>query len=274
MLRPLVLDVLALALPVGLGALAFVVGRSLHRLPKPVRIGSLLLAGAVIVGGAASLADVLPDRVDQTMTVVGGATVALCWAALLPIGVVWSAPKRSLSTGFLSCIVAVAGCLIVIEGGGRLWWRFAAPELGRNVPDAHGYLRQSSGLTCAPAAAAMLLHCHGIRASEGEMAYLAGTSLFGSDAWQTAAALDQKARPAGRRAVIHHARYDESVGTGEPFVAHVQGQSTGHAVLVKAISPQGVEVVDPVDGFPKRLPRAEFEAIWDGTVVAVVRGAE
>ncbi|HEY1377313.1 MAG TPA: cysteine peptidase family C39 domain-containing protein [Gemmataceae bacterium] len=274
MLRPFVSDVSALVLPLGLGSLAFVVGRLLHRLPKSVRVGLLVIAGAVIVGGAASLAGLLPDRVDQAAAAVGGATVVLCWAALLLIGVAWSAPKRAFSRGFLSCIVAVAGFLILAEGGSRLWWRFAAPELWRNAPDSHGCLRQTSGLTCAPAAAAMFLHCHGIPASEGEMAYLAGTSLFGSDAWQTAAALDQKVRPSGRRAVILRSGYDECVERAEPFIGHVRGPSGGHAVLVKAVSPYGAEVVDPVEGFPKRLPRADFEAVWDGTVVAVVPAAD
>ncbi len=40
--------------------------------------------------------------------------------------------------------------------------------------------------------AAMLLHCYGVRTSEGEMAYLANTSLFGTDARSIRPALNAK----------------------------------------------------------------------------------
>jgi hypothetical protein len=274
MLRPLVLDILALLVPACVGALTFWGGRSLRRLPRVLQVGSVVLAVAVVAGGAASLAGLLPDRVGQLVSLAGGGTVLLSWAALLLLGIAWAAPDRCLSTAFLACLAALAGCLLVIESSGPLWWRFCAPELWQNTPDAHGNLLQSSGTTCAPAAAAMLLHRYGIPASEGEMAYLAGTSLFGSDAHALARALDAKVRPHGWRASAGHADYEECVRRGEPFVAHVRGPSFGHAVLVERASRDGVQVVDPVEGKPGRMSRDEFKRAWDGTVIRVDRGGD
>jgi hypothetical protein len=271
MLRPLALDVLALLLPLGLGALAFWGGRSLCRWPGWLQLGLVVLAVGVVAGGAASFAGLLPDEVDQWVSRLGGGTMLVSWVALFLLGAAWAAPNRRFSTGFLACLVAVAGGLLAIEGSGPLWWRFGAPELWQNVPDSEGGMRQSSGLTCSPTAAAMLLHRYGIPASEGEMAYLAGTSLFGSDAPAMARALDAKVRPLGRRAHAGHADYDDCVRRGEPFLAHVQGRTTGHAVLVERMSEDGVQIVDPADGQPRPMPRAEFEQLWDGTVVRVDR---
>jgi uncharacterized protein len=182
------------------------------------------------------------------------------------------APNRRFSTGFLTCLAAIAGGLLFIESSGPLWWRFATPELYLNVPDSQGRLRQSSGLTCSPAAAAMLLHRYGIRASEGEMAYLAGTSLFGSDAPGMARALNEKVRPNGWKAFSGHASYDQSVWRGVPFLAHVQRADLGHAVLVEQVAPDGVRIIDPLEGESKQMSRAGFEQIWDGTVVWIDRG--
>src|SRR5205814_8174959 len=108
-------------------------------------------------------------------------------------------------------------------------------------------------------------------ASEGEMAYLAGTSLFGSAAPAMARALDAKVRPHGWSAHAGHADYDDCLRRGEPFVAHVRGRNTGHAVLVEQVSEDGVRIVDPIEGQPRAMPRAEFESIWDGTVVRIDR---
>lgn len=224
--------------------------------------------------GAASLVGNIPERVSRLFFIVGGETVVLAWAALVLLGVARAAHNRRLSSAFLYCIVALAVCLLIIEGSGSLWWRFGASELWNNVPDSQGRLRQSSGLTCAPAAAAMLLHTHGIAASEGEMAYLAGTSLFGTDVRQTARALDLKVRPYGWHVSTQHTDYDMSVGRRKPFVAHIRGPYLGHAVLVTHVAIDHVQVLDPLEGIPKTVVRDHFAAIWDGTLVEVVESVK
>jgi ABC-type bacteriocin/lantibiotic exporter with double-glycine peptidase domain len=187
--------------------------------------------------------------------------------------VVWSVPNRSLSSGFLGCLVALAGCLLLIEASGRLWWRFCAPGAWQRSADAKGRLQQSSGFTCSPAAV-MLLHRHGIPSSEGEMAYLAGTSLFGTDALATTRALQRKARPHGWQARVVHADYEACAGLEAPFLAHVSGPALGHALLVERAGPDLVEVLDPLDGSRRKMSRAGFERVWDGTAIYLVRAGE
>ena len=193
MLQPLFLDILGFILPLLAGALAFQAGRTIRSWRKALRVSFAILATAVIVGGTA-LAFLLPNDVAPLLSRLGGATVALSWTALLLVGVVWRVPGRSFSTGFLVSLALLAGCLIAIESSGRLWWRFGDPRAWQRVPNAEGLLRQSSGLSCSPTAAAMLLHRYGIGSSEGEMAYLANTSLFGTDAYSIARALQMKAQ--------------------------------------------------------------------------------
>src|SRR5947209_4007089 len=208
MLHPLPLDIVGFLLPVALGALAFATGRSLRHRRKPLRVGVLTVTVAVVAAAGLSLAVPLPGGFIDFLSRLGGTTVLLYWAALLLLGVVWAAPGRGLSSGFIAALATLTGCLIVIETGGRLWWRFAAPELWERTADAGGCLRQRSGLTCSPAAAVMLLHRHGIPASEGEMAYLAGTSLFGTDAPSMCRALQAKVEPLGRRAEARRTDYE------------------------------------------------------------------
>jgi hypothetical protein len=274
MFRPLFADLLTLLVPVGVGLLAFIGGWFFRRWPRWLQIACLGVAAAVVTGGAVALVGPLPDDMSALVSLAGGSTVLLCWAALLMVGIAWAAPNRRFSTGFLACLAAVAGGLLFIEGSGPLWWRFGAPELDFNVPDSQGRLRQSSGLTCSPAAAAMLLHRYGVRASEGEMAYLAGTSLFGSDAPAMSRALNEKIRPNGWKAYAGHADYDQCLRRGVPFVAHVQRADLGHAVLVEQVSPDGVRIIDPIEGESKTLSRAGFELVWDGTVIWIDRRAE
>jgi hypothetical protein len=274
MLRPVGLDILGLLLPLVAGALAFWVGRRLRRWPVALATGMVALAVGLVILGGGSMARLLPDGLEQAISQAGGATILLSGVALLLLGVAWSAPARRISAGFLASLVALAGCLILIETSGPLWWRYCAAELWERVPDANGRLRQSSSVTCSPAAAAMLLHRYGIRASEGEMAYLAGTSLFGTDAPAMARALQEKVRERRWQARARHSGYAECVGRGEPFLAHLRGSDLGHAVLVEGVSWEQVEIVDPLEGSPRRLSREEFEGAWDGTVIEIVRRPE
>src|SRR5262249_47964863 len=154
---------------------------------------------------------------------------------------------------------------------GRLWWRFAAPELWERTADAGGSLQQSSGLTCSPAAAVMLLHRHGIPTSEGEMAYLAGTSLFGTDAPSMCRALQAQGGPFCFRAEARRTDYEECRRDGSPFIAHVQRDLLGHAILVERMDAEWVGVVDPLDGQRRTISRGEFEAAWSGTALRILR---
>src|SRR5262249_26849544 len=153
-------------------------------------------------------------------------------------------------------------------------WRFCAPQSWQRYADAEGRLQQSSGLTCSPAVAVMLLHRYGIRASEGEMAYLAGTSLFGTDAYSIARALQRKVEPHGWHVLVRHPDYEACAREKGPFLAHVKGPYLGHALLVESASSDEVKVVDPLDGRRRTMSQADFEKVWDGTAIHVVRDEE
>lgn len=274
MLRPLYLDLLYFLIPLAVGALAFLAGRTFRRWPLVVRILAVLVALGIVTGGVLALARRLPFEVQPAVSWVGGATVILAWVALFLIGVVWGVPGRSFSSNFLVAIVAIAGVLVAIESAGPLWWRYGEPETWRRTADKDGFLVQSSGATCSPAASVMLLRLYDVAASEGELAYLSGTSLFGTDAHAMARALQQKVGPLGWRVEVRRTDYDSALRRKRPFVAHVEGSTSGHALLVEGMSPEKVIVRDPADGKLKQAARADFERMWDGTAIYIVREGE
>src|SRR5205823_4407020 len=96
-------------------------------------------------------------------------------------------------------------------------------SLWGNRPDGNGLLSQRTGWTCSPAAAAMLLHRHGLAGSEGELAYLAGTGILGTDLYSITDALNATFQAHGKNlcARIEVAGYDTWVERGEPFMASV-----------------------------------------------------
>jgi hypothetical protein len=229
--------------------------------------------GIVAVGGL-TLAHVIPPDVGFWVSRIGGATVLLAWVAQFLVGIVWDTTGRSFSASFLVVLTLLAGCLIAVESSGRLWFRYRETELWQRYPDPNGVLQQSSGASCSPTAAAMLLHRHGIKASEGELAYLAGTSLFGTDAPSIANALRLKLEDRGWQVVARHMSYDDCVSLGVPFIAHVAGSSSGHALLVERAVPDHVQIVDPAEGKRIWMLRAAFEKIWDGTGIYLVKNPE
>jgi hypothetical protein len=216
----------------------------------------------------------LADQTGAWLHAIGGALAATCVTALLLLGVVWSQPGRSTSSAFLAVLVGLAGLLLLQDGGARLFWRALGSSLWENRPDRSGLLSQTTGWTCSPAAAAMLLHRHGIPSSEGELAYLSGTSLMGTDLYQITDALNAILQAQGNegRARIDMVDYDVWVERGEPFLAPVNLPGLGaHAVLVERAEPEEALVVDPRHGSRQRLPCQELVAMWLGRGVWVVR---
>lgn len=268
MLRPLYLDLLDVLLPLAAGLAALGCGRQLHRLkPALFRAGVGL---AVLVIGLLGVSYFLPfpEAVNDALWHAGGETTVACLAALLLLGVVWSARGRGTSTGFLRALVAVIALVLVLHSGGRWWWRTLGQAAWQNVPDRAGCLTQSAGWTCSPAAASMLLHQYGIEASEGELAYRANTSFLGTDLRSIAQALTRAGQPHGLVARLDHADYQTCLRQSAPFFACVRLPRLGsHAVLVLRAGPTEVELVDPRFGFRQTVPRAELEPQWEGNVI-------
>jgi len=269
--RPLALDIVAFFLPGVACVLLFLLGRRFSGWPKPVRGVALLVAVAGIALGLSSLSRVLPANVERIGFQLGGMTTLLCWVATFLLGVVWGVPGRSLSSGFLIALAGIAVVLVSIESSGRLWWRFAAPTTWKRTVNGEGLLQQSSSVTCSPTAAVMLLNLAGIPASEGEMAYLSGTSVLGTDAPGMSLALEEKAAANGWRVQAGPTTYDQWLGRSEPFIAHVKGRYLGHAVTVFRVFPEGVILLDPATGQASEVSRRDFEENWDGMAIWLVR---
>lgn len=242
--------------PIAIAAILWWTGSRLHRWARWQHIVISLFVSSIAIIGAGAAAGVLPANT------LGGGTVLLSLVAIFLFAIVWSAPKRSLSSPFLMTLAGVALILTAIETSGRLYWRWFAPEAWTRTADAEGRLIQSSGMTCSPTAAVMLLASLGIESSEGEMAYLAGTSLFGTDADSIVSALNHKLEAKGWRA-------EKRNGDPEtPFIAHIKDGYLGHAVVVTHWN-GGVHHLDPGDGQGKQLSQAEFEVLWNRTAIVV-----
>jgi hypothetical protein len=270
-MRPLALDILDMVIPLAAGLGLFIAGRMQRRLPMALRAVLVAAAIGIVVVGGLALAHLIPAEVGFWVSRIGGATVLLAWVAQFLIGIVWDTTGRSFSATFLVLLTILASCLIAVEASGRLWFRYRESALWERYPDREGILQQSSGASCSPTAAAMLLHRLGMSASEGEMAYLAGTSLFGTDAPSIARALQLKMEGEGWRVLARHLSYDECTRLGVPFIAHVAGSSSGHALLVERAVADHVQIVDPAEGKRIWMLRAEFEKIWDGTAIYLER---
>jgi hypothetical protein len=269
-MRPLWLDILSTALPLVAGSLAFLAGRWAGRLHRPALIGAV--SPAVFVVLTAWPAHLwLEDWIGPRLADVGGELTPALWAGLFLLGVVAVLPNRTLSRGFMISTLAIVGTLLIAQGSGRLIWRFAAPGMWEHQVDRSGCLRQSLGITCAPASAVMLLHRHGIATSEGEMAYLANTGL-GTNFYSMADAVAIKVKDTGYTARVETLSYDHCVQQGDAFIAAVRMPRIGsHAILVEAVTREDVVMVDPLAGHPRHVAREEFEQWWHGKVIRIVK---
>lgn len=132
MLRPVLVDVFDSLWPFALGILAFWAGRFCYRGPSWLRHG--LVSVGVIGIGAASLIRWLPANSTFVLSLAGGASVLLCWIAALLLGIVWSVPRRSLSNGFLACLLGIAGFVLLVESEAGSGGAFLPRICGKRPP--------------------------------------------------------------------------------------------------------------------------------------------
>lgn len=211
-----------------------------------------------------------PEAVNDVLWHVGGEATIASLVAMLLFGIVWAAPGRSTSTGFLFVMVGLVVLILVLNSGGRLWWRTFSQATWDNAPDAAGCLKQTTGRTCSPAVATMLLRHHGVNTTEGEMAYLANTSYLGTDVRSIARAMTKKAAPNELAAHVVNADYDECLQQRAPFLACIKVPRLGsHAVFVLRMTPDTVELVDPRFGERQKLTRSDIEPQWQRKIVVV-----
>jgi hypothetical protein len=275
MLHPLALDLFLFLLPLCVGALTFACGYFLAASSRRLQAVVIVITLLFIMLAAMTLAGIMPFWARDFVSALGGGTVVMCCAAMIFLGFARGSPQRKASKEFLAALILIVAAILIIECGGRLWWRFGAAASWQRTVNANGCLVQSTRWTCSPAAGVMLLHNHGVPASEGEMAYLANTTLFGTDGLTLACALTEKVRDRAWHAELHETDYQHCCSRGKPFVAHISSQETGaHAVFVSKISADHVEVVDPLVGWPTKMSRESFQAVWDGTAIWIETGQE
>lgn len=276
LLRPLPIDLIYFLLPLVIGLAVFCIGRFLNRWTMMVRAGLVGLTLGAICVTFALLFRAIPRPIDLAFSYAGGVVVVLCWMILGVIGCSWSAPNPSSDFLFRIGLVVFPLALIGVESGGSLWFRYYRPEVWHNRPNPAGSMAQTTTTTCLPASAAMLLHQYGFpNASEGECAYLANTSFFGTDSHIMARAITQKIGKRGVRAIAVTATYQDMIDLGKPFIAQMQMESVGnHAVLVRRLSQHMVEVIDPLDGNPRDDWKPKrFQEMWTGHAI-VITGME
>ncbi len=131
------------------------------------------------------------------------------------------------------------------------------------VVDEKGVCHQTSGYSCAAASAAMLLHRHGVRASEQEMAELCATrpgSTAVSGTSDSGIMRGLRIKLEGRATpVIATPGYDEIPVPS--LVAIRIHERLCHCILVQSVEPDRVRIVDPLTGGGS-IPRAQFERTW------------
>jgi hypothetical protein len=266
---PLWQEVLSLLTLLAAGLACLRLGRTAGRRSARAGGGVALTAGLVAVLAAAAHYPPLRDIAGPWLILPGGEASLACLAALTLIGVAGADRKKRLP--LLHLAAGLVLLLLTTLTSGSLGWRLFGQRLRANYPDARGALQQTTGITCGPAAASMLLHHAGIRISEGELAELANTTpLQGTAPHALARAVDHAARRHTMRGHIQRVDYEEAVRLGRPFVAFVTRPGVGrHSICVVKATSAGVLTLDPLSGTGETLPREEFTGEWDPVVVWV-----
>jgi hypothetical protein len=272
MLRPLVIDLLAALLPVVIGASALVLGWRLCRWRRLYLVGGIVLSVLLSTAVVLLSATALQDHAGMMIHRLGGAVLLSSWPGCFLMGVVWGNPRRTFSRGFCGFLTGLLVVLLLMASSGRLVWRSFGGSMWHNTADKDGCLFQTSGMTCGPASVVMLLHHHGIEATEGEIAYLSNTSLFGNTLYGLTETVDLKVWPEGMQVHVGQLGYEEARALGVPFVAQctIFGIK-GHAIYVEHLDEDHALIVDPLHGHRERMRRQEFESKWNGRSLWVAR---
>jgi hypothetical protein len=247
-------------LPLGAGLGAFVVGRQAMWLRRPAYLALIGIAVTVVV--LAWPVNLLCDMfLGPWLFRIGGVPALAMAAGLFLLGVVCMLPNRTMRPSFVATAVALVGVFLFLQGGGRLIWRVAFAGMWSHTANTEGLLQQSTGITCAPACAVMLLHHHGVTVSEGEMAYHSATSITGTNLHALA---DAMAHQLDRPACVEWTSYDTLHARGDDFIAAVKlpWLRVPHAIYVEALTEEHAIVVDPLEGRRKHVRREEFEQWW------------
>ena len=237
-MRPLVLDIVHTLLPMAGGLLAFAAGRQSARLRRPTYFTVIGIAVIVVVI-AWPVHLLFPVRLGAWLFRAGGEAAPAMWAGLFLLGVACMLPNRTLRTRFVVAVVSLVSVILLLQGGGRLIWRFGFAEMWEHTADARGHMQQSTGITCGPAAGVMLLHHHGVTASEGRSPTTPPLPSPARTFMPSPPILTQKL---GRAPRTHRLRHASGTGrrlhrrrqatSAHPRVVYVEALTEEHAIVV------------------------------------------
>lgn len=190
--------------------------------------------------------------------------------AMIPLGV----GVLRLSTPFARKGIALfaAGLFLAAARPVALTALFDPREVTGQV-GPNGVCIQTTDYTCGAAAAAMLLHAHGVPASEAEMALICRTNAFtGTDVYAVAVGLRQKLAGSDREVRVVGADWAALAARRGPSLATIRfGLLVDHWVMIQELRGDAAVVLDPTRESARIIPREEFLSIWRGWLVTADR---
>lgn len=163
---------------------------------------------------------------------------------------------------------AGAGDTTITFGAGTA----SVPVVSMKEARFKGVVRQEHDFSCGSAALATLLTYHYGRPTSEREAFEAMFAAGDREAIQrygfSMADMQRYLASVGFRAEGYRVPLDKLSEAGVPAVTLINTQGYAHFVLVKGIKDGLVLVGDPAMGM-KSIPKAEFEAIWQGVVFVI-----
>jgi hypothetical protein len=224
--------------------------------------GGLLLGLPAHHGGAVAVA------LGRAYGLLAGGAVPAGLAVVFLLAMVGTSWQRAAFRVALRVVALAGGLLLMLVLLAPLAWT-QRPATMDNRPGPDGMIRQSTMVTCGPAAGAMLLARAGIDATEGEVALACDCSpMFGTALPSLAGALGRLAAPAGRICRYRRLDYDRLVALRRPALIAIHLVSgLWHVVLVEEATPNGAVLADPLLGARRKSSRATLTGQWDGVAV-------
>ena len=157
----------------------------------------------------------------------------------------------------------LVGAGLLILHCSALGWVMSRPSDLLGTVDPDGICHQTSGYSCSAASAVMLLHRHGVQATEREMAELSVTSnggLAGGGTTESGLMRGLRIKLNGMKTPrINCPSYD---ALPTPSIVPIRLSPTlSHSIVVIKVLPTEVKVLDPLYG-RGTLRREEFERDW------------
>ncbi len=190
------------------------------------------------------------------------------WWFLLPAMAIFGAGFTLYRRSVWRRDVLLVGAGVVVLYCAALGWVMSRPSDLRGAPNAEGFCPQTSGYSCTAASAAMLLHRHGVTATEREMAELSLTGnggVAGGGTTESGLMRGLRIKLDGRKTPhIECPGYDR---LRTPSIVPIRlSPKLSHSIVVVDVQPTEVKVLDPLYG-RGTIRRELFEREWLGTSV-------